>query len=471
VTDKSGFIRPLENELALFQRAADALWIAVANTLAHLLYGQAWELKDHIATLLAVMMFSFVGEAGGLYRAWRAAPLRSELAKVSTIWLVVVPVLVVGAFFSKSSESFSRVATILWFVLAPVLLGIFRLGLRLILRRARATGRNTRTVAIAGATRLGVTLAQRIAGMPWTGMNVTGFYDERSADRVSPIPDGLGLSRFAGNLDKLVADARTGKVDMVYIALPLRAEARIKNLVARLADTTASVHVVADFFVFDLLHAQWSNIQGVPDVSIFESPFYGVNGWLKRAEDLVVGTLIMAIIAIPMAIIALGVKLTSPGPVFFRQRRYGLKGEEINVLKVRSMIVCDDGTDVKQATKNDQRITPFGAFLRRTSLDELPQFFHVLTGEMSIVGPRPHAVSHNEQYRRLIHGYMLRHKVKPGITGWAQVNGWRGETDTLEKMERRVEYDLQYIRNWGVLLDLKIIFMTVFSGSARRNAY
>ncbi len=192
---------------------------------------------------------------------------------------------------------------------------------------------------------------------------------------------------------------------------------------------------------------------------------------LKRVEDIVVGSLIMALIALPMLVIALGVKLTSSGPVFFRQRRYGLNGREIHVLKFRSMTVAEDGDKVTQATQNDKRVTPFGAILRRTSLDELPQFFQVLTGEMSIVGPRPHAVAHNEEFRRLIHGYMLRHMVKPGITGWAQVNGFRGETDTVDKMEKRVEHDIQYIRNWSILLDVRIIWLTIFGRKVRQNAY
>ncbi|HEY6878372.1 MAG TPA: exopolysaccharide biosynthesis polyprenyl glycosylphosphotransferase, partial [Polyangiales bacterium] len=197
----------------------------------------------------------------------------------------------------------------------------------------------------------------------------------------------------------------------------------------------------------------------------------GVNGWLKRVEDLVLGSLILMMIALPMAAIAVGVRLSSPGPIFFRQRRYGLNGEEIRVLKFRTMTVTEDGGVVTQAKKDDQRVTPFGRFLRRTSLDELPQFINVIMGEMSIVGPRPHAVSHNEMYRRMIHGYMLRHKVKPGITGWAQVNGWRGETDTVEKMEQRVNHDLHYIQNWGLLFDLKIIFKTIFGSGTRQNAY
>ncbi|MCA9582889.1 MAG: exopolysaccharide biosynthesis polyprenyl glycosylphosphotransferase, partial [Myxococcales bacterium] len=183
------------------------------------------------------------------------------------------------------------------------------------------------------------------------------------------------------------------------------------------------------------------------------------------------GTIFLSIAAIPMIFVAIGVKLTSKGPILFKQRRYGLNGEVIEILKFRSMTVMEDGGDVKQATKNDARITPFGSFLRRSSLDELPQLIHVVTGKMSLVGPRPHAISHNELYRRKIEGYMLRHKVKPGLTGWAQVNGWRGETDTIEKMEKRIEYDLDYIRNWGIMLDLKIVFMTIAGGLASKNAY
>jgi putative colanic acid biosysnthesis UDP-glucose lipid carrier transferase len=469
VTEKTGFIRPHESEVAVVQRSVDAGWITLANWIALSLYGLSWRVEDTVATFAAICVFLLAGEIINLYRGWRASPMGGEVARVLVVWGSTVPVLLSLAFVLKVSEGYSRVATALWFLLAPLLICAFRVLIRVALRRLRQSGRNTRTVAIAGATPLGATIASRIAAMPWTGMRIVGFYDDRSPDRLHrPTAD---LAPLRGRLEELVTRARDGEVDQVYIALPLRAEARVRDLVHRLADTTAGVYVVADFFVFDLLHAQWSSVQGIPVVSIFESPFYGVNGWLKRLEDLVLGTLILLIIAIPMAVVAVGVKLTSPGPVFFRQRRYGLHGEKIHVLKFRTMTCCEDGDRVQQATRNDARITPFGAFLRRTSLDELPQFFHVITGRMSIVGPRPHAVSHNEQYRRLIHGYMLRHRVKPGITGWAQVNGWRGETDTLEKMEKRIEYDLHYIHHWGLLLDLKIIWLTVFGTSARQNAF
>jgi putative colanic acid biosynthesis UDP-glucose lipid carrier transferase len=423
-----------------------------------------------VATLLAVVVFSIIGDANGLYSSTlRSAPRRVEVGKVWLSWGATPPILLTLAFATKTADEYSRVVTLTWFVLTPVLITLWRQSFRKLEEALHRRGVATRSVYIVGATKMGGLIAQRIMDDPSSALRVEGYFDDRDPERLNPMPPALGPPM--GGVDGLLELARKGKVDVVYIALPLRAESRISEIVRKLADSTASVYVVADFLVFDLVHAQWSNVHGMPVVSVFESPFYGVNGWLKRVEDVLLGSMILMLIAVPMLAIAIGVKLSSPGPVFFRQRRYGLNGEEIRVLKFRSMTVTEDGAQVKQATKNDQRVTPFGAFLRRSSLDELPQFLNVLMGEMSIVGPRPHAISHNEMYRRMIHGYMLRHKVKPGITGWAQVNGWRGETDTLEKMEQRVSHDLHYIQNWGLLFDLKIIFKTVFGSGTRQNAY
>jgi putative colanic acid biosynthesis UDP-glucose lipid carrier transferase len=210
---------------------------------------------------------------------------------------------------------------------------------------------------------------------------------------------------------------------------------------------------------------------GIPTISIYDSPIDGSNAIIKRIEDVILSTLILVLISPVLIGLAIAVKVTSKGPVFFKQNRYGIDGKPIKVWKFRSMNVMEDGAKVTQATKNDSRFTPIGQFIRKTSLDELPQFLNVLQGQMSIVGPRPHAVAHNEQYRSLVDGYMLRHKVKPGITGWAQINGWRGETDTLDKMEKRIEFDLEYIQNWSLALDLKIVFLTIFKGFINKNAY
>jgi putative colanic acid biosynthesis UDP-glucose lipid carrier transferase len=339
-----------------------------------------------------------------------------------------------------------------------------------VLKEVRRRGGNSRNAGIVGVTPAGLRLARALAEDPSQGVQVKGFYDDRAARRVDD-PEALTPEEPVGDFGQLVQHARSGKLDIVYVALPLKAEERISQVVRALADTTATVYMAADLFVFDLMHGRWGEAAGMPVVSIFESPFQGLSGWVKRLEDIALSIVILSLIAVPMLFIALAVKVTSKGPVFFVQRRYGLGGRPISVLKFRTMRVAEDGGTIKQAQRNDPRVTPLGAFLRRTSLDELPQFLNVLAGSMSVVGPRPHAVAHNELYRSQIHGYMLRHKVKPGITGWAQVNGWRGETDTVEKMQRRIEHDLYYINNWSFLWDMKIIFLTLFGSRVRENAF
>jgi putative colanic acid biosynthesis UDP-glucose lipid carrier transferase len=429
-----------------------------------------WDERSWTAATVAAALFMLIGQSLRLYRSARGVRLKPQLVRVWTAWFAgVVPVLLFLLFISKQSEEYSRVTVLSWFVLAPFLISVWRITATLGLRELRARGYNTRGAAIIGLTELGEQIALQIQAMPSLGLEVYGFYDDRAEDRCHPVPESLG--GYAGSLKDAVDAARRGEIDLIYIAFPLRAEPRINELLRQLSDTTASVYLAADFFAFDLLHARWGSLGGVPTISLHETPFYGVDGWLKRLEDIILGTLILIIIAIPMLIIGICVRLTSKGPALFRQRRYGLNGEVIRVLKFRSMTVTEDGDEIRQATENDERVTPLGAFLRRTNLDELPQFLNVIEGTMSIVGPRPHAVAHNELYRKKIQGYMLRHKVKPGISGWAQVNGWRGETDTLDKMEERVEHDLDYIRNWSLLWDLQIIFMTVFGSGARRNAY
>ena len=320
-----------------------------------------------------------------------------------------------------------------------------------------------------GINDLGFGLARRIENSPELGLSHMGFFDDREAQRLPAIPGDL--NQITGTIEELVQHAREGRVSIIYITFPMRAEARIKNVLNKLGDTTASVYIVPDFFVFELLHSRWTDISGLPAVSVFENPFYGIDGLLKRGVDVVLASLLLLLVSIPMMIIAILVKTSSPGPVFFRQRRYGLDGREILVWKFRSMKVCESEGKFVQATRDDPRVTGLGQVLRKTSLDELPQLFNVLEGTMSLVGPRPHASLQNEEYRSLIRGYMLRHKVKPGITGLAQVNGWRGETDTLEKMEKRVECDHRYIREWSLYMDLKILFKTIFVVLSRQNAY
>lgn len=296
------------------------------------------------------------------------------------------------------------------------------------------------------------------------GFVVKGIYDDKPQIEYGNVP-------YGGSLSTLIAQARAGEIDRIYIALSMKDEKIIKDLVSKLTDTTCSVLLIPDVFTFNILQSRTEEINGVPVVPLFDTPLSGINMLFKRLEDIVVSSIILVLISPVLIGIALAVKFSSPGPIIFRQIRYGMDGKPIKVWKFRSMTVMENDDKVIQATKNDVRVTKVGRFLRSTSLDELPQFFNVLFGQMSVVGPRPHAVSHNEQYRSLIQGYMLRHKVKPGITGLAQINGWRGETDTLEKMEKRIEYDLLYIRGWSIWLDLKIIFLTIFKGFINKSAY
>ncbi len=417
----------------------------------------------------ASLTYLLVAELFGLYTCGTTTPVRRELSLTFVTWfLTLLGVLAVGA-LTQYGSGLTRFSFVMWGVLSGAMLGLIRVVTRTLLAHLRIHGYHQRGFAVIGITDIGVQIARNILRSPELGLRFEGFYDDRGDKRTSALPSELGTCR--GSLKDLEAHVRSGRIQVVYITLPLRAEGRIRTALNTLSDTTASVYLVPDFFVYEMLHARWNNILGVPAVSVFESPFYGVDGILKRAFDLVAATLCLLVAALPMLTIAMLIKLTSPGPVLFRQRRYGLDGREIRVWKFRSMTACDDGNQVRQAQKNDARVTPLGAILRRTSLDELPQLFNVLEGTMSLVGPRPHALVHNEQYRRQIPGYMLRHKVKPGITGLAQINGWRGETDTLFKMEKRIEFDHRYIREWTFWMDVHILFQTIAVVCSRKNAY
>jgi putative colanic acid biosynthesis UDP-glucose lipid carrier transferase len=324
-----------------------------------------------------------------------------------------------------------------------------------------------RRVVLAGRNDQGVDLAQRLVADPYVNVHVLGFFDDREPGRLEDSADYPMLGRIL----ELPEYCKKNNVDVIYLSLPMASQHRILTLLDALRDTTSSIYFVPDTFVTDLIQGRVDSVGGLPVVAVCESPFTGLNGVIKRASDILLSLVILVLISPALILIALSVKLSSPGPAIFKQRRYGLDGDEIVVYKFRSMTVLEDGGAIVQARKDDARLTPLGALLRRTSMDELPQFVNVLQGRMSIVGPRPHAVAHNEMYRKLIKGYMLRHKVRPGITGWAQVNGYRGETETLEKMKARIDCDLEYLRNWSLRLDLYIIAKTVWVVLKTRDVY
>jgi putative colanic acid biosysnthesis UDP-glucose lipid carrier transferase len=464
-----GVLRRHEAWVNTFQRLVDGGAIVLAQIFAHLLYQESWGEETLTTTAIGLLVYGFSAELAGVFRPWRLETILRETKNTLMGWLPVPLALLAYWFFSKTSTQYSRVAAFAWFVLAPLLLCGLRIGIRIGLRTMRSHGHNTRRVAILGCTKDAERLARVFDEHPWLGLQLQGIYEDRSPERRYVI--NRPRCQVLGDSRDLLQQCRDRLLDVVYVALPMRAELRTAGMLAELADTTVSVYLIADFFQYSLAGAQWGQIGNIPVVGVHDSPFRGVVGWVKRAEDLVLGSIIVLLTALPMLVIALAVKVSSPGPVLFRQWRYGLSGKRIRILKFRSMTVCEDGPNIVQASKNDPRVTRVGKFLRRTSLDEFPQFLQVITGELSLVGPRPHAVAHNEQYRSLIKGYMLRHMVKPGITGWAQVNGHRGETAELSQMKQRIEHDLEYISNWHLLLDLKIILWTILGVVKGRNAY
>lgn len=419
---------------------------------------------DGACLILALLVFAMTFP-GSLARG--ASPRAGELAlDIAAGWLVIVGLLLFLGWASRTLDVFDPRVILAWALATPAaLFGAHRL-LPVVWPRVLAAEGMQKTAVVAGANELGRRLAARLRADPLLGIRFSGYFDDRAPGRLQNVMPRENL----GPLSALADHARSNTVDVIYIALPMASQPRILKLLEDLRDTTASIYFVPDIFVSDLIQARVDSIGGLPVVAVCESPFYGFNGVVKRISDFCLAALILAAISPLMAAIGLGVKLSSPGPVLFKQRRYGLDGKRIVVYKFRSMTVAEDGDVVRQATRNDSRVTRFGAFLRRTSLDELPQFINVLQGRMSIVGPRPHAVAHNEVYRKLIRGYMIRHKVKPGITGLAQVNGLRGETDTVDKMKARIDYDLAYLRNWSLALDVRIILKTAVV-LLHKNAY
>jgi putative colanic acid biosynthesis UDP-glucose lipid carrier transferase len=465
--EKSGFIRPYSGILGELFRIGDLVLIFSGLWFVAEVLEIGWHIQFILAGGTSLVLFMVFSQVFSLYGTWRVTPIRAEVFQLWLVWIVVLFCMLLIAYATKTSSVYSRRVVLSWMFLTPALLSLYRIIVRVGLHRLREAGRNLRIAAIAGQGEMAERLSNVIQTSPWLGLSLQGIYSSNQQED----SDDLAIGQIRGELATLMNKAKNNEIDVIFLALPAEQQSIMEILTTELADTTASVYFIPNFFMTDLLHAKWGYIDDIPYLSLRETPFYGVDGTLKRIEDVVISCLILLITIIPMVIIAILVKLTSKGPVLFRQKRYGLDGKPIEVWKFRSMSVMEDGEDIPQAKKDDPRLTPIGAFLRGTSMDELPQFFNVLQGSMSIVGPRPHAIAHNEEYRKIIYGYMLRHKVKPGITGWAQINGWRGETDTLDKMKNRVDHDMWYIRNWSIWLDIKIIFLTILRGFTGKNVY
>ncbi|WP_235013363.1 undecaprenyl-phosphate glucose phosphotransferase [Colwellia marinimaniae] len=462
--ENEGILRTNQALISILHRILDIVVIIGSLFIVNTFHTQPWNINHTVAAIFVAFLFHFLSELGSLYISWRGLSLFKEIKTTTVYWCISASICSLALSYAPQEVLLDRLM-IKWFAIGLLSLISYRVCLRFILSFVRRKGFNTRSFIIAGGGALGRKLVNKIADNQSLGLIFNGYYDDYK------VGQDFENIECKGDLEKLVVACKKGNIDRVYITLPMRAEERIKWLMTELADSTTSVYIVPDIFMFELLHARSDVIAGIPTISIYDSPLDGSNAIVKRIEDLVLSALILLLISPIILAMSIAIKITSRGPILFKQTRYGIDGKAIEVWKFRSMTVMENADKVTQAKKNDVRLTPIGGFIRSSSLDELPQFFNVLQGRMSIVGPRPHAVVHNEEYRTIINGYMLRHKVKPGITGWAQVNGLRGETDTLEKMEKRIEYDLDYIRNWSLGFDLKIVISTVFKSFTDKNAY
>lgn len=449
-------------------RTTDVLLVVLSGVVAYYLrfgfdatFSLPYAVLLLLTTLIAIVMFPLLG----VYQSWRARGLSAPAGRVVLAWASVLLVVLVLLVLTKQGATFSRLWLGQWFTLAAVLLIFSRITAFSLLRLMRKRGLNRRRAVVVGCGPLARDLIRRAREETWAGFDVTAVFDAGGSDRALP-------DESLRPLDTLFDFVSANDIDEVWIAVPLEQTRRLRDVLESLRFSTANVRFVPDLFGLFLINHGVSQILDMPMFDLTASPMTGVNRLVKGFEDRLLSLLIVIVISPLLLALAIGVKLGSPGPVFFRQKRLGWDGKTFEIYKFRSMQVHEESAgQVVQAKRDDPRLTRIGAWMRRTSLDELPQFINVLQGRMSIVGPRPHAIAHNEAYKDQVGGYMLRHKVKPGITGWAQINGWRGETDTLEKMQRRVEHDLYYIEHWSLAFDLKIIFLTIFKGFVNKNAY
>ena len=462
----AGIIRPHSNSLAVLFRGIDAVIITSSLVYTASVFNIPLDVHLINVGLVSVVAFWSLAEINRLYRSWRSIRFINQIITTSVVWLISIAFMISIAYFFRAVDLFPRDASAFWFVLSGFALVLWRFFYRRALYILRSNDYNTRKALIIGINDSAKALANEFKYNPRHGIRLVGFFDDRNPSRLDVD------SSIKGDVAEALQLAKSGLVDNVYIALPLNAEQRTQVFLERFSDTTANVYLIPNFFVYNLLYSRWQEVGDVLTLSVYDSPHLNVNGLLKRIEDLALSSILIATLALPMLLIAIAIKLTSRGPVIFKQLRYGLDGKEFKVFKFRSMTTSDNGPVIRQATQSDSRVTPLGRFLRKSSLDELPQIYNVFCGTMSLVGPRPHAVAHNEEYRKLIKGYMLRHKVKPGITGWAQVNGYRGETDTIDKMKGRIEFDLDYIHKWSLMFDFKILLLTIYrSRKMSVNAY
>ena len=455
-------------------RCLDALFVIAGGLLAHWMrFSTPIALADTERLLIAfncvLVLLLFPGF--GVYETWRGKALAPVLARIAAAWLVVVATALVLAFTLHRMDAVSR----LWFgystLIAGALIIATRCVMHVVLRFVRRRGMNARTVAIVGAPGFARTLLAHLEHAPQAGFKPVCVFDtsvegqDAYGARLTRLPVLTDLEAFATKV-------RNDRVNEVWLALPLSEEHTIYRFSRTFRNDFVNLRFIPDVRGLSLFNHAIAEVVGLPTLNLSATPFSPPQMWPKLMFDRLFAALVLIALAPVFVALAIGIKLTSPGPVFFRQTRKGVDGQPFGIYKFRSMSVHqEEHGRVTQATRNDSRVTKLGGFMRRTSLDELPQFLNVLLGQMSVVGPRPHAIEHDDLYKDQVYGYMHRYRIKPGITGWAQVNGYRGATTKVEKMEARVKFDLFYIQNWSFWFDMKIVFITIFKGFVNRNAF
>lgn len=454
--DKSGFV--------WLHRFIDSLLPISSLYIINWLLNIPWNDRYLAMGVIGGFIFVFASQQVGVYQNWRGRALFSSAKLIINAWLITWALLIITAFLYKDTDNFSRLSVTSWALITPILLISYRLIIRTVIGKYRSQGKNSKQIAIIGAGSVGQQIATIFQENSWLGYKVAAFYDDNTelhGKNINSIPVISGTN-------DIVSTVNSNQYNEIYICLPLGAEQKIKQILTELTDTTAIVKFVPDLFSFDLMHAKSTELKGIPVFSVYDTPLSSSsNKMIKRIEDIILSSIILFIISPIMLILAIGVKITSPGPIFYRQTRIGWNGQPFDMLKFRSMPIDVEKEGVKWGSAQNKTNTKFGQFIRAKSLDELPQFLNVIKGDMSIIGPRPERDIFVEQFRKEIPRYMQKHMVKAGISGWAQINGWRGDTS----LEKRIEFDLHYINNWSLWLDIKIIFLTIFKGFINKNAY
>lgn len=459
---KTGVLKKSASLIQVLAKLIDWATVFLSGYLVYIVKFETWQLSQWYSLTLIIIatLASVFFHYQRVYQPLRGRSYRYLLTAMGLGWTLAILVFIFYMFLSKTSSQYSRIWLGGWYFVALLLLMAQRSLIYLWLRQARAKGYNQRHIVVIGEGSLLERVKAALTKTLWAGYKIS---------HTVPL---FTLFTQSGAQDALLTFLKDHDIDEVWLTIPLEQASSLEKVMGMLRFSTCVIRLVPDIFGIHLINYSVEDVAGLPVVNLRDTPHSEAKALIKNLEDKILSVVILLLISPLLLIIAIIIKWVSPGPIFFVQDRYGLDGKAFKVYKFRSMHHCANSpAEFKQAVKGDPRITGFGRFLRATSLDELPQIFNVLQGKMSLVGPRPHAIEQNEHYKKLIPSYMQRHLVKPGITGWAQVNGFRGETDTVDKMVKRIEYDLYYIENWSLWFDLKIIFMTIFKGLVHKNAY